>query len=317
MSTKTIINKTIKELKETSNDANERLSRYDNDLVTINQMLDIVKDLNSDIVGYNPDKAFELLKENNLEIYGIKSIFTDVQNIVEYSIKNDEEVNLDDYDNYRLKMTELKNNLSLLKELIEKKLIDAKQKVSNEEDVENLEKILDILTENKKKYITEEMLASLYRTILIKHSIDDLLPLYNDLFKTRNFELKIEEKTDASSIDDVIDLFAEILPNLKINDYLESKKDQILKNVDLENARKIIGFLKSKKIINYFDRMLLVKIITQVDYESVVETYNELKEKTPNNQALASYCCDSAASIWIKGKKASKNKRNSEENESK
>ena len=172
MATKTIINKTIKELKETSNDANERLSRYDNDLVTINQMLDIVKDLNSDIVGYNPDKAFELLKENNLEIYDIKRIFTDVQNIVEYSIKNDEEINLDDYDNYRLKMTELKNNLSLLKELIEKKLIDAKQKVSNEEDIANLEKVLEILSDDKDKYITEEMLMALYKNVLIKHSIE-------------------------------------------------------------------------------------------------------------------------------------------------
>ncbi len=300
MTAKSIINKTIKELKEISTDANDRLSKYDNDLVTVNEMLDVVKGLNSDIVGYNPDKAFELLKEHNLEVFGIKEIFTDVQNIVEYSVKNNEKVNLDDYDEYKLKITELRNNLSLLKELIEKRLIGAKQKISNEEDIVNLENLLEVFSSPGEKYVTEEMLMSLNKTILIKCSLEDVMPIYNELFKTDNLKLKIEEKKEASTIEDVIELFAEILPEVNASEYLRAKKEQILKNINLENARKIINFFKEKKIINFFDKMLLVKIVTQADYDSIVETYNELREKVQNDSDMEPYCSDSVASIWIK-----------------
>ncbi len=299
MTAKSIINKTIKELKEISTDANDRLSKYDNDLVTVNEMLDVVKGLNSDIVGYNPDKAFELLKEHNLEVFGIKEIFTDVQNIVEYSVKNNEKVNLDDYDEYKLKITELRNNLSLLKELIEKRLIGAKQKISNEEDIVNLENLLEVFSSPGEKYVTEEMLMSLNKTILIKCSLEDVMPIYNELFKTDNLKLEIEEKKEASSIEDVIELFAEILPTVNASDYLRAKQEQILKNINLENARNIINFLKEKKIINYFDKMLLVKIITQISYDSVVETYNSLREKVQRDSDMEPYCSDSVSSIWL------------------
>ncbi len=45
--------------------------------------------------------------------------------------------------------------------------------------------------------------------------------------------------------------------------------------------------------------MLLVKIITQISYDSVVETYNSLREKVQRDSDMEPYCSDSVSSIWL------------------
>lgn len=233
---------------------------------------------------------------------------------------------------------ELVEKLNSIEQELNSKLEEMKQTNNQnlEVDIKNLEKINEILnSENQKENVTEEMLSSLVKYFdlvnLTNISKEEAMEIISLLYKIKNFKkesntsdvIEPEEKKKVSSTE-IIELLNKyvsertikgikriIEPDTEKTDKEEDKeqkeiqKNEILEDINLENAEEILNFFKEKNITDRFSATSLIGIITYSDKEIVTNVYNkimqELKEVPDNskNKYFNMFFKDAMKSVWI------------------
>ncbi len=128
----------------------------------------------------------------------------------------------------------------------------------------NLEdfKILSIILE-------DEEISSKIKIELLSNIIE-----YNENIDKRN--KKILSTTD---IEEVKECFRSFGFKEDMLSYIDKNKEEISRNIDLNNAREILSYLQSKNIIDKFSKLSLLTIVLYSNANTVSKRYEDLKER--------------------------------------
>ncbi len=223
--------------------------------------------------------------------------------------------------------------IELNKKIEETKIIDTKDL---DIDIKSLEELNNILNSEEKGYINEQMLSTLLKyfdiinlTNITKEEANEIIEL---LYQIKN--LKIENKQEKNKVatkEDVIELIDKYIKgrnnkNIKsIIDPIKEKtdtdedinqkeiqKEEILENIDLENAEEILKYFTEKNILEKFSATAIIGIITYSTKETVSKVYSRIMEELKNipdkdkSKYLNMFFKDTMKSVWVKSIKEKK-----------
>lgn len=155
------------------------------------------------------------------------------------------------------------------------------EKVNDKEDYSllNLEdfKTLSIILEDKDT-------SSKIKLDLLSSVIE-----YNETIKKQNKKILV-----TTDIEEVKECFRSFGFNEDMLKYIDRNKEEISRNIDLSNAREILTFLGSKKILDKFSKGALLAIVLYSNENTVSKRYEDLKERKALFPALFEM-----PSIWV------------------
>ena len=155
------------------------------------------------------------------------------------------------------------------------------EKVNDKEDYSllNLEdfKTLSIILEDKDT-------SSKIKLDLLSSVIE-----YNETIKKQNKKILV-----TTDIEEVKECFRSFDFNEDMLKYIDRNKEEISRNIDLSNAREILTFLGSKKILDKFSKGALLVIVLYSNENTVSKRYEDLKERKALFPALFEM-----PSIWV------------------
>ena len=191
MTTEKLINQRIEELEQELEKIILEVERLTEKINIINETIEVLDKCDESMINFNIDKSLDILVENGIDINEDKKAYINVKNIIEYYFSN----NIKEYsifEEYKKEIDKLKLELLSVKSLLEEKLSINIDNTSYQKDINSLKEILLILTSNdNEKYIDNEMLLLLNKFLFSYYSVDELVPLYNDLFKSYTLISKI------------------------------------------------------------------------------------------------------------------------------
>ena len=155
------------------------------------------------------------------------------------------------------------------------------EKVNDKEDYSllNLEdfKTLSIILEDKDT-------SSKIKLDLLSSVIE-----YNETIKKQNKKILV-----TTDIEEVKECFRSFGFNEDMLKYIDRNKEEISRNIDLSNAREILTFLGSKKILDKFSKGALLAIVLYSNENTVSKRYEDLKERKALFPALFEM-----PSVWV------------------
>lgn len=209
-------------------------------------------------------------------------------------------------------------------------------------DIDKLKNLKQILSGQNNEYITEDMLAALFEQIdilnLPEEEANEIInQIYNTKLFTKNETIENLEEIDSNdSMEGPIEIdTTEEIPNVTKEDvfeildtyikndsfkkiskrYVTNHEKETLKNIKIEEAKKILEYFIEKNLIEHFDVTALMKVITYSNEQTVKETYEKIKsyaesEKKNFDEYILTFCKDKPSSVWIKtaAKKSSNQK---------
>ena len=251
------------------------------ELKTVNSFLEILNKLNEEMLYLDIPSLMRLLEKHNFEVNNLNELFTNVNILIEYYTNKGMVLKLPSA--YGIKIDEIKNNLKEIKNKLENSLIDI---FPSEQEIDLLKKALLIITkEDDEIEITKEMLKVLYEKVIVDLDEDDKISLYELLYDYTKKELSEEEKIT----NELIDLFKDNLHFSKIKTFILGNQEELLKILDIEEAKSIINFFKEKGIIYSFDPIALVYVSCYGKYDNIVKVYEELMNIKKTYEDLIKY----------------------------
>ena len=112
---------------------------------------------------------------------------------------------------------------------------------------------------------------------------------YNETIKKQNKKILV-----TTDIEEVKECFRSFGFNEDMLKYIDRNKEEISRNIDLSNAREILTFLGSKKILDKFSKGALLAIVLYSNENTVSKRYEDLKERKALFPALFEM-----PSIWV------------------
>lgn len=296
-----IIKSKVDDLYETYNSLNkqenkekiESLKHEINNLITLIDLLskDIknIKDLNyqdiSNYISLNEEdfKKIQLvlkakydanlpvnLTSSQLEL--IKNILKELKDKKDLLIKNvqkeEERMN-----NNKEESSNIEESILNLEYLYEKITDEDNYSLLNLEDFKNLSIIFDDKDTTSK--IKIDLLSSIIE--------------YNE-----NIEKQNKKILTTTNIEEVKECFRNFDFEEDMISYIDRNKEEISRNIDLNNAREILAYLKTKNILDKFSKSSLLAIVLYSNKNTVNKRYEDLKERRSLFSSLFEI-----PSIWI------------------
>ena len=167
-------------------------------------------------------------------------------------------------------------------ELIILELEEINSKLRNKENKE-------IITQEEFDYLYELFIEDESLSFEEKRNILLAFKEYNDKISS-----KIINEIDTKKIKDLIDIFISFGIDEKIEKYIKKHEYEISTNIDLDNVKSVLEFMKDVNILRRFDLSTILGICLDGTKESVENTYNRMKELN-----LSSKMFYETSGVWI------------------
>lgn len=303
MTTEKLINQRIEELEQELEKIILEVERLTEKINIINETIEVLNECDESMINFNIDKSLDILVENGIDINEDKKAYINVKNIIEYYFSN----NIKEYsifEEYKKEIDKLKLELLSVKSLLEEKLSINIDNTSYQKDINSLKEVLLILTSNdNEKYIDNEMLLLLNKYLFSYYSVDELVPLYNDLFKSYTLSTK-DDKENKKTIEDVINLLKKYIKEEMYIKYIKDNKQSILERIDISNSEKILNFFEENDLIKYFEceKITLINIIIYGKLDKIKEVYEKINKLISEGIDPYTFFASNMLSIWINDK---------------
>lgn len=308
MNLSTIIKNKLKSLYKEYNKINKKGNNQE-EVLLLDKLYKFINDINSNdknLLNYNEEEIENLLK-NVYKDEDLSEVLEQIR-LISIVLIGKYERNL----SINLSENQTKTLYKITKKItkyIEKQSEKIKEKESiYKENIEYLSEIELIILEleeinnklrnkDNKELITKEEFDYLYElfiedeTITFEEKRNILLAFkeYNDKISS-----KIINEIDTKKIKDLIDIFISFGIDSKIEKYIKKHEYEISTNIDLDNVKNILEFMKNVNILKRFDLSTILGICLDGTKESVENTYNRMKELDLNSKMFYE-----TSGVWI------------------
>lgn len=308
MNLSTIIKNKLKSLYKEYNKINKKGNNQE-EVLLLDKLYKFINDINSNdknLLNYNEEEIENLLK-NVYKAEDLSEVLEQIR-LISIVLIGKYERNL----SINLSENQTKTLYKITKKItkyIEKQSEKIKEKESiYKENIEYLSEIELIILEleeinnklrnkDNKELITKEEFDYLYELFIEDESItfeekrNILLAFkeYNDKISS-----KIINEIDTKKIKDLIDIFISFGIDSKIEKYIKKHEYEISTNIDLDNVKNILEFMKNVNILKRFDLSTILGICLDGTKESVENTYNRMKELDLNSKMFYE-----TSGVWI------------------
>lgn len=295
------INEKLKTISETNETVSNKLTKIEEQIYACETLLGMLNDTDNikDDIRAFVDDSCSLLDEYSY------NEFKEELAVIVIAIKNNLELDSNQEERLIYFINNLKN---ILKKSEEKRIECNNLQIENNKEYselkneeENIELLIFKITEQEEG-LDEDNFNLVYalssnEEFLSYSQRKDLLiqfKKYND-----SYTLNEEKKSRLLSLEEINSFFKD----KKISTELNSKFEDEIKKIDLENASEIIDYLSNqyldkKPLIKYFNSSSLLTILLYSNKENVEETYNKMLE---NNKVYMIFF--DTPSIWCSNTK--------------
>ncbi len=261
---------------------------------------------NEDIIAnFDFSSAIQLMKNYNYSIENLAKIISDIKNVIK--VRNDFNLSKEAFplEESQIKtLSDFINSLQNLKEKINYRITKLVLSIEEKQRIEKLEALKDVFAGiGRRKYVTTDMFEAFYKEFPLLKMPEEEANIFIDAFyQTRNLSTRQgKEKADFNA---VVELYSEFVSprfQKKLIDILNDHKNEIIANIDMDNAREILQFFKEKAILNRFKINALVKIVLYGNPDYIKDyAYPEIMSKSEDD--IKPYFEDQLSTLWIKEK---------------
>ncbi len=257
------------------------------------------------IIDYNFNRVIELLKLYNYSTDDLIKAINDVKNVLavrkELNLTS-EELPLDE--RQKESLNALLTNIGNIKELANNQIEIIRQNGDKKQKIELLEQLKNILEGNgRRKYYTEEMFKVFCETIDITNMPpEDAKQLLQVFYQTKNLNSRVDR--EFATVDQIVAVFKEFLPDSKINTIERIAEDHIVEasnTFDEDNARNILQFFKDEGVLNNFDTLAVFNVAVAGNYEFIKnEIYPFISSNFRNG--IQAFFKSQLSAFWLKTK---------------
>ena len=294
------INEIIENLKDNKTD---EIIAEEKDILSKIALIDecfITIDSNDDknFFEYNFDGVIKLLNESEYKVDQADKIIKDIKDVilVKMNLGDGFDISLEDSQVEDLKR--IVENLQKIKENLQKRLeeIGTIKINQNETRISELSALKDILEgKGRRRYYTRNMFnVFMAEADIANMDPEEALEILGDFFDTRNMSTDVsynQKQVEPEDFDAIIDLYKEYVPEYfksskaddgeDIKDEFElnllKRKKHIIYEIDIDNTREILNWLRERGLLRKFDRKALIDISIYGDINMIEKAYNSLK----------------------------------------
>lgn len=255
------------------------------------------------LLDYDFSKVIPLTIKYHSEIPNISKNIKDIQSVLMVRKQlglSSEEVPLEE--EQLNAFTQLIEALKTIKKGILRDLDELSNVDKYKEEINTLEEMKGILSGNsRRKRITSEMFETFYEGLdIFDMDPDEAIEIMSGFYDTVN--LRGHVKKEICSEDEVISLYQEFISSEDMNVFnrmIHDHKYEITTNIDLDNTRDILTFLKENNLLKRFRRSALLKITLYGKYNYIKDTIYP-KIMSYSEEEREPYFEDELATIWVK-----------------
>ncbi len=269
-----------------------------NKIALIDECFIVIDGDDNDFYNYDFTNIIKLLNDSKYKIDSLDKIIKDIKNVITVKNTLGDEYGVDLDESQLADLKRIVENLEVIKREFQKRLeeISSLKINHNETKISEFESLKNILEgKGRRRYYTRNMINAFMSEVdITKMDPDEALELLEGFFNTRNmstensYNPKQEEPEDFDSILDLYKLYVpeyfeketgkdgeEIKNEFEIN--LLRRKEHIIYEIDLDNTKEILDWLKERGILRKFDKRALIDISVYGDINMLEKAYDGLK----------------------------------------
>lgn len=269
-----------------------------NEIALIKECQSIIGAGEEEFINYNFDNIINLLNGTEFRIDNINKIIGDIKNvfIVKKNLGNDDEISLDE--SQVADFNKLLENLVRLNNKLNQRLEELKtvKRSQNESKITEIQALKDILEgKGRRRYYTKGMINAFMSEVDIKKmDPSEALAILEGFFNTRNMATETTynpKQEEPEDFEEIVNLFKSFLPDYfetsKADDGEDVKSDfennlikrkkNIIYEIDLDNTREVLNWLRERGLLRRFDNRAIIEIAVYGEVNILEKAYEGLK----------------------------------------
>ena len=288
-----------------------------NEIALVNECQAVIGNGEAEFINYDFSNIRKLLNNTQYKIDNIDEIIRNIKNVFIVKKNVGYDINLDQ--SQINDFNRIMDNLAKLKTSLEKRLeeLQTVKKNQSESKLSEIKALKDILEgKGRRRYYTKGMVDAFLSEVDIKNmDPNEALEVLEGFFNTRNMATEgntsAPKQVEPEDFDEIVALFKSYVPEYfqksqsddgeDIMDEFEknliSRKKDIVYEIDLDNTREVLNWIRERGLLRKFDRRALIELSIYGEVNMLEKAYEALKL---NN----SYLGDKAytgkyATFWI------------------